>query len=209
MKEHEAAGDGEGTLWSLVKLSAYEKALEFADSNIDKKRLLEKVKQVKEDIAAEKERKRLARLALAEEAEAARRAEEARRKAEEDAARMAAMKEELARRRAAAAESQVGYDEDKPYEGKKRRPPSPNPRGINLWAYLYSEVCQKVPLPRVEAAFLEVDEVNGGSGALEREQILEVCEMLGLVHDEPAVRFLLLLLLLLLLRFATPCLRCG
>lgn len=187
MREHEAKGDAEEKPWSVLKRTEYEEALGYADGNLDKKRIQAKLKEVGEQIAAEKERKRLARQALADEAEAARKAAEARRKAEDEAARLAAMQEELARRKAAANAAHEQEDEQ-PYEGRKRRPPSPNPRGIFLWAYLYSEVCQKVPLPKVEATFLEVDEQHGGTGSLEREQLLTVCKLLGLVHKDPAVR---------------------
>lgn len=190
MEEHEAKGDAEDKPWSALKRTEYETALELADANLDKKRIQGKLKEVREQIAAEKERKRLAKQALADEAEAARKAAEARRKAKEEAARLAAMQEELARRRAAANATQ-DEEEEQPYEPRRRRrPPSPKPRGVYLWAYLYAEVCQKVPMPKVEAAFCQVDEQHGGTGALERQQLLQVCALLGLVHEDPAVRLI-------------------
>ena len=69
MREHEAAGDADEKPWSSLKRKEYESALEYADGNLDKKRIRAKLKEVEEQIAAEKERKRLARQALADEAE--------------------------------------------------------------------------------------------------------------------------------------------
>ena len=190
MQEHETKGDAEEKPWSVLKQTEYETALKLADANLDKKRILGKLKEVREQIAAEKERNRLEKQALADKAEMARKAANARRKAEEEAARLAAMQEELARRRAAANAAQ-DEEEEQHYEPRRRRcPPSAKPRGIYLWAYLYAEVCQKVPVQKVEAAFCQVDEQHGGTGALERQQLLQVCALLGLVHEDLAVRLI-------------------
>ena len=99
---------------------------------------------------------------------------------------MLAMQEELARRKAEKEGNKKPEPEPEEYAGRKRRPPSPNPRGINLWAFLYADVCQKVSLADVEATFDQVDEDNGGTGMLDRDQLLLVCELLGLVCEEPS-----------------------
>ena len=191
-------------------VSEFAAALKHADGNTDKKRIQGKLNGAKEAVAAVKEAKRQARLKMAQVDEERRKAEEAARKAAEEAARMLAMQEKIARRKAekeTAAPRQQPEPEE--YTGKKRRAPSPNPRGINLWAYVYADVCQKVSLADVEATFDQVDGDNGWYGMLEREQVrlaacllvgqgqrgsnlllicnsqlLLVCELLGLVCEE-------------------------
>ena len=185
----------DGSAASAVKL-AQDERVEKMKAEAEASRLAaeeEAAAKAEEEARAAAQAAAEAEAAAAAEAEAAAAAEaeaEAQARAEAEAARLAAMQEELARRRAAANAAQ-DEEEEQPYEPRRRRrPPSPKPRGVYLWAYLYAEVCQKVPMPKVEAAFCQVDEQHGGTGALERQQLLQVCALLGLVHEDTAVRLI-------------------